>query len=118
MKETKYNKSFWNALDELLKSCETIIDRPKGTKHPRYPDCIYPFDYGYLKGTVSMDGSGIDIWQGSGTKNIVNGIICTLDASKKDSEVKILIACNREEKDKILKFHNENKMFAILINRD
>jgi inorganic pyrophosphatase len=118
MKEKNINKSFWNALDELLKSCETIIDRPKGTKHPSFPDCIYPFDYGYLKGTMSMDGSGIDIWKGNGNKNMINGIICTFDVCKKDSEVKILIDCNQEEKGKILEFHNENKMFAILINRD
>ena len=118
MKKTKYDQSFWRALDILLKSCEVIIDRPKGAQHPRYPDCIYPLDYGYLKGTLSLDNSGIDIWKGSNNKNSINGILCTIDLHKKDSEIKILIDCNQEEKGKILDFHNEKDMHAILIDRE
>ncbi|WP_425447298.1 hypothetical protein [Dethiothermospora halolimnae] len=37
----KYNKEFWLALDELVNSCEIIIDRPKGTRHPKYPNILY-----------------------------------------------------------------------------
>lgn len=28
------NDEFWNAIDELVKNTEIIIDRPKGTAHP------------------------------------------------------------------------------------
>lgn len=64
----RYNNEFWNALDELVSNSEIIIDRPKGTAHPKYPDFIYRVDYGYLQDTTSMDGAGIDVWVGTNEK--------------------------------------------------
>jgi inorganic pyrophosphatase len=43
----------------LVKENEIIIDRPKGTKHPRYNDIIYEFDYGYINNTKTTDGNGM-----------------------------------------------------------
>lgn len=112
-----YNNEFWNALDELVSNSEIVIDRPKGTAHPRYPDFIYQVDYGYLKNTTSMDGTGIDVWVGSGERRI-DAIICTIDLMKKDSEIKILIGCTEEEKAIIYETHNETEyMKGILIRR-
>ena len=99
------NSKFWNALDDLIANSEIIIDRPKGMTHPKYPDFIYRVDYGYLKDTSSMDGAGIDVWVGSGEKQ-VDAIMCTVDLIKKDSEIKILIGCTEEEKAIICKTHN------------
>ena len=99
------NSKFWNALDDLIANSEIIIDRPKGTAHPYYLDFIYKVDYGYLKDTSSMDGAGIDVWVGSGEKQ-VDAIMCTVDLIKKDSEIKILIGCTEEEKAIICKAHN------------
>ena len=96
-----YNDNFWNALDELVNSSEIVIDRPKGSTHPRFPTFIYPVDYGYLKNTSSMDGTGIDVWVGSNNK-IIDAIMCTVDLIKRDSEIKILIGCTEEEKSKNL----------------
>jgi inorganic pyrophosphatase len=42
------NPGFWSRLDELLATSRLVIDRPKGTRHPRYPEVIFPLDYGYL----------------------------------------------------------------------
>ena len=66
----QHNIEFWNALDKLVNNSEIIIDRPKGTSHPKYPDFIYRVDYGYLKDTTSMDGAGIDVWVGSDEKKV------------------------------------------------
>ena len=55
--------------------------------------------------TSSMDGAGIDVWVGSGEKQ-VDAIMCTVDLIKKDSEIKILIGCTEEEKAIICKAHN------------
>ena len=96
----EYDEDFWKALDNLIDNSEIVIDRPKGTLHPKYPDFIYQVDYGYLKSTSSMDGSGIDVWVGSGEKRIV-AIMCTVDLMKKDSEIKILIGCTEEEMMKV-----------------
>lgn len=53
---TQNNSEFWESLDKLVASSEIVIDRPKGTSHPNYPEFIYRIDYGYLKDTSSMDG--------------------------------------------------------------
>ena len=112
-----YNNDFWKVLEELVNDSEIIIDRPKGTAHPKYPNFIYKVDYGYLKETSSMDGGGIDVWVGSGEKQI-DAIICIVDLIKKDSEIKILIGCTEEEKDIVYKTHNETPfMKGILIRR-
>lgn len=39
-----YNIEFWNALDELVNNSEIVIDRPKGTAHPKYHNFIYQVD--------------------------------------------------------------------------
>ena len=112
-----YNEDFWKALDELVSNSEVVIDRPRGSAHPRFPDFIYKVDYGYLKDTASMDGSGIDVWVGSGEKKI-DAIMCIVDLVKRDSEIKILIGCTEEEKLEIFKTHNETQyMKGILIRR-
>ena len=102
------NDEFWDALDELVKNSDIVIDRPKGTTHPRFPDFVYKVDYGYLKETTSMDGGGIDVWVGTDEKKI-DAIICIVDLMKKDSEIKILIGCTEEEKQIIYQTHNETK---------
>ena len=113
----QYNIEFWNALDKLVNNSEIIIDRPKGTAHPKYPDFIYRVDYGYLKDTSSMDGAGIDVWVGSSEKK-VDAIMCIVDLMKKDSEIKILIGCTEEEKKIVYETHNETQfMKGVLIHR-
>ncbi len=114
---TDDSEAFWNALDELVNSSEIVIDRPKGSAHPRFPDFIYPVDYGYLKNTASMDGAGIDVWLGSGEKRI-DAVMCIVDLMKRDSEIKILIGCTEEEKTEIYRTHNETQyMKGVLIRR-
>ena len=111
------NSEFWDVLDDLVANSEIIIDRPKGTAHPKYPNFIYRVDYGYLKGTSSMDGDGIDVWIGSADKKI-DAIMCIVDLMKKDSEIKILIGCTEEEKAIVYETHNETQfMKGILIRR-
>jgi inorganic pyrophosphatase len=111
------NKTFWQRLDQLTASCKITIDRPAGSIHPRYPNFRYPFDYGYLEGTQSMDQGGIDIWVGSMENPLVSGIICTVDITKNDAEMKLLIGCTVEEAGHILKIHNSGPQSGILIMR-
>lgn len=103
-----HDRQFWLALDELLDKSRVVIDRPRGSRHPRFPNIVYPVDYGYLEGTSSMDGGGIDIWRGTARHNSIDAIICTLDLLKKDSEIKLLIGCTAKEKNLVYEFHNES----------
>ncbi len=113
----KIDDSFWNTIDVLVSQSEIVIDRPKGSAHPEYPDFIYKVDYGYLKNTASMDGGGIDVWVGT-NGNQVDAIMCIVDLMKRDSEIKILLGCTEEEKKIVYETHNETQfMKGILIER-
>ncbi len=108
---------FWARLDSLIASNVVIIDRPKGSQHPRYPDIIYPLDYGYLKNTTGGDGHEIDIWMGSMLVTKLVGIACTVDLLKCDAEVKLLIGCTPSEIKMVNHFHNNDYMSGFIIER-
>ena len=109
---------FWDIVDQLVKETEIVIDRQKGTSHPRFPDFVYQVDYGYLDGTSSMDQEGIDVWVGSEPDRKVDAMICIVDRLKRDSEIKILIGCTEEEKLSVYRAHNETQyMKGIMIRR-
>lgn len=38
------------------------IDRPVGSRHPRYPDTIYPINYGFVDGVFAPDGAEQDVY--------------------------------------------------------
>ncbi len=111
------DNEFWDYLDKLITSSSVVIDRPRGTTHPRLPDLTYPLDYGYLKDIISTDQSDVDIWVGDKEEQDLEAIICTIDLNKKDVEMKRLIACSEANIQTILNFHNSGKMRAILIRR-
>lgn len=111
--------SFWEKVDSLIQTSQVIIDRPKGSIHPRFNNIVYPLDYGYLHGTSSGDGNGIDIWKGSLDSCFCDAVICTIDVMKRDSEIKLLIGCNESEKQVVLNFHNSSQyMSGVLISRN
>ena len=114
----KCDNEFWKSLNTLVNNSEIVIDRPKGTAHPKYPDFIYKVDYGYLKNTSSMDGAGIDVWVGTADNKQIDAIMVIVDLMKRDSEIKILIGCTEAEKEIIYKTHNETQyMKGILIRK-
>ena len=112
------NTDFWSRLDELIESSEIEIDRPKGTRHPKAPDLIFPVDYGYLKDTAGADGNEIDIWSGTAADRKLTAIACTVDMLKKDTEFKLIFGCTEAEIFRIEDFHNNLYMSDIIIRRD
>jgi inorganic pyrophosphatase len=110
----KPDTSFWKAMTDLLATNIIVMDRPKGSTHPRYGNAVYPLDYGYLENTTSSDGGGIDVWVGSlnttddkQDAKILTGILFTYDTLKRDAEVKLLIGCTEEDIQIIRDFHKE-----------
>jgi inorganic pyrophosphatase len=109
---------FWQLLDRLVATSRIVIDRPKGSAHPRYPDLIYPVDYGYLADTTAPDGNEIDVYRGSLPDATVGAVVCTVDERKRDSEVKVLLGCTAEDTRIILARHNTGGMQrALLVER-
>ena len=106
--------SFWHSMQQLILTNALMIDRPRGSSHPHYPEAIYPLDYGYLENTIASDRGGIDIWFGSlntvmnkQSPKILTGILCTFDTLKHDAEIKLLIACCTEDIQVIRDFHKD-----------
>jgi len=44
------------------KNLEATIDRKVGDSHPKYENCIYPINYGFIPNTVSGDGEELDVY--------------------------------------------------------
>lgn len=110
-------KSFWTHVETLVMSSELVIDRPRGSVHPRHPTIVYPLDYGYLKGTSGGDGAGIDVWRGSLVAGSLDAVVCTVDLEKRDAEVKLLLGCTPVEKEVICEFHQSPWTAAFLVER-
>ena len=101
------DSTFWQTFVELAASNPITIDRPKGTAHPRFPELVYPLDYGYLENTSAGDGDGIDVWFGSIGNKTLTGILCTFDRLKHDAEIKLLIGCTTDDIMIIQGFNND-----------
>jgi inorganic pyrophosphatase len=111
------DRRFWELADQLVREHAIVIDRPGGSRHPRFPEVVYPFDYGYLDGTGAVDGDGVDCWRGSLEDIAVTGAIATVDVVKADSEVKWLVGCTDAEMIAALATHRTQSQAAVLIVR-
>ena len=107
-------------MTDLLTTNIIVMDRPKGSTHPRYGKAVYPPDYGYLENTTSNDGGGIDVWVGSLNPVMDNtrvktltGILFTFDTLKRDAEIKLLIGCTEEDIQIIRDFDKEMRTLYI-----
>ncbi|KXP00638.1 inorganic pyrophosphatase [Tsukamurella pseudospumae] len=88
---------YFRVLDELVRTSKVVIDRPRGTAHPRYPRAIYPLDYGFLAGTTGGDGEGVDVFVGTDAGVGVVAVVLTADVRKRDVETKVLLDCTAAE---------------------
>ena len=112
----KYREDFWKLADKLFDTHKIVIDRPKGSRHPKYTSYIYPLDYGYLEDTSSGDNAGIDVWIGTSKQHKVSAVISSIDILKGDSEIKLLYACTMEEIKLIYDEHNRTDNMKGLLN--
>lgn len=113
------NEKFWKYMQRFVDESEIVIDRPKGSRHPKFPKYVYAVDYGYLKNTKSADGIEIDVYLGSdGTRKVI-AVAVTVDFIKRDSEIKILVGCTDEEIEKIQSHHfgNSETFAGIIIKK-
>jgi inorganic pyrophosphatase len=109
---------FWGSLDQLMREHALVIDRPKGSTHPRYPDSTYPVDYGYLEDTKSGDGHGIDVWRGTLPDTKVQAILVTVDMIKKDTEIKIVVGCTEKEINRLHPYTESQSMASMMVKRE
>lgn len=41
---------------------KVTVDRPLGSRHPKYKDIVYPINYGYIEGITAADGEEQDAY--------------------------------------------------------
>lgn len=109
--------TFWERLKIILNESELVIDRPKGSTHPKYSKIVFPLDYGYLKNTSGGDGNEIDVWLGSLENKTLNAIACTVDVLKRDTEIKLIVGCSDHEIETIKRFYTSEFMSAIILKK-
>lgn len=110
---TILNNGFWEEMALLSASNQIVIDRPSGSTHPKFSELIYPFDYGYVEGTLAADGDGIDVWIGSTGKRVLTGILCTFDTIDKDAEIKLMLGCSQTDIETIIEFLGDMRTLYI-----
>jgi inorganic pyrophosphatase len=110
--------AFWDYLQKLVDGSRIVIDRPKGSTHPRYGTAPYPASYGYLEGTTAIDGGGVDIWVGSMRAQKIVGVLCTVDLKKRDTELKIILDCTQDEIQQIVDFVNIGEMRGFYLHKE
>jgi inorganic pyrophosphatase len=72
------------------------VDRPLGSRHPRYPDLLYPLNYGFLPGTVSGDGEPIDAYVVGCDEPVAeaSGVVVAAVLRADDAEDKLVVAAD------------------------
>jgi len=108
--------AFWEEMADLVVSSPIVIDRPRGKAHPRSPELIYPFDYGYVEGTLAADGVGIDVSLGSQEGRALMGILFTYDTLERDAEIKLLLGCTEDDVKAIIDFIPEFMRYLYIPN--
>ena len=48
--------------DVLGRAVHCVMDRPLGSRHPRYPDMLYTVNYGCVPGVLAGDGAEQDVY--------------------------------------------------------
>lgn len=73
---------------------KVIIDRPLGSRHPKYRDTVYPINYGYIEGTIAPDGEEQDAYVlgvNTALKEFTGKVIAIIHRND-DTEDKLVIA--------------------------
>ena len=86
----------WEAMEEAIARQGITLDRPKHSRHPHFPEIVYPIDYGYVNGVPGADGEELDVFVGTAATGLV-GVCTTRDFRKGDTEQKLLYNCTAGE---------------------
>ena len=116
MKEFENNGYFWQKVDTLLMSCTLNIINHKGEHHKKYPDFIYPLDFGYLVSDLNDDSKGIACYIGH-EHQFCNSAIVSVDILDGECFVQFLIGCNEQQEEQVLKFLNQSEFQKTVIIR-
>ncbi|EYB66733.1 inorganic pyrophosphatase-like protein [Deinococcus phoenicis] len=77
----------------LGQTVRVVVDRPLGSRHPRWPDLVYPVNYGELPGTVGGDGHPIDAYLLGWDRPVreARGVVTAVIVREDDAEDKLVV---------------------------
>ena len=118
MSEIENNAYFWQKVDALFLSSGYVITRKKGTVHPNFPNLIYPMDYGHLNDTKTTSDTEVSVYRGSLPDSKVSALVVSCDILQRELDVKMLIGCNEDDIESVLRFLNQTEyQKTVLIRR-
>ena len=116
MSEFENNAYFWQKVDAAYISGNYQIIYKKGSKHPSYPDLVFPCDYGHVDSDNDSEKS-LKIFKGSKGEKIDAVVVCA-NILERDLTSIVLVGVSEEEKEAILKFLNSNDFQkTVILNR-
>ena len=70
------------------------VDRPLGSRHPNFPELIYPVNYGFIQGVMAADGEEQDAYILGVDQPIsaFTGRVIAIIYRKNDVEDKLVVA--------------------------
>ncbi len=110
-----------NNQDYIGKEIFIKIDRPMGSKHPKY-ELIYPINYGYVPNTLSGDGEEIDAYLlgvDEPVEEYTGKCIAVIHRTNDNDDKLVIVPFDKdysnEEIEKTIEF--QEKYFKHIINR-
>ena len=83
----------------LGKEVTVYIDRPLGSKHPKFPNIIYPVNYGYIREITALDNKYQDSYLLGVTEPVETyiGVVYAIIVREDDVEDKLVIVPKNKE---------------------
>ena len=115
MSDFENNAYFWQKVDAAYMSGDYKCIYKKGSRHPHYPELIFPCDYGH----VNIDGDNevaLKVFKGS-EREKVNSLVVCANLLEKDLSTIVLVGVSNDEEEAILSFLNSNDFQKTIIVR-
>ena len=104
------------------RTVKVIVDRPKGSRHPKHKDIVYPVNYGYIEGIIAPDNEEQDayILGVNGAVKEFTGKVIAIVHRRDDAEEKWVVApegtiFTREEIEKQVLFQEQYFDFYVMM---
>ena len=88
-----------NPAEWIGREVDLEIDRPAGSRHPDYPQLVYPINYGLVPGTLAADGEPIDAYLLGSDKPLLSahGRVIAVTLREDDIEDKLVVAIGEDD---------------------
>ncbi len=101
------NAFFWQKVETLLLSGNLKMEKKKGDVHSTFGNLIYPTDYGHLVDAKGAGEYGVSVYVGTGNHMEISALVVAVDILTKELDVKMLVGCNDDEIEDVLRFLNQ-----------